>query len=425
MSTKRNVLIIGSGGREHALADRISRSPHLGRLFVLPGNSGTAHLATNVPGEASDVALALEVARRELIDLTIVGPEDPLAAGIVDAFQSAGLRIFGPTRAAARLESDKAFAKQIMRTRAIPTAEARIFNRYDAARDYIASRDTGLVVKAAGLCKGKGALICDDPADAILAAERILSDRIFGAAGNQIVVEEKLEGPEASVLALVGGRSIYLLEAARDYKRLKDGDHGPNTGGMGSVSYPGLLSDEVLRDVEARVLVPIIDELQRAETPFQGVLYAGLMLTAAGPKVLEFNCRFGDPEAQSILMRFRSDLLEVLEAACDGHLDQVEIEWDPRPAVCVVLAAPGYPDDYPRGTPISGLATIPPTPDRIVFHAGAQLQGGAVVTAGGRVLGVTALGDTVDAARARAYEAVDKISWPGMQFRRDIGQQLS
>lgn len=421
MPDKLNVLLIGSGGREHALAHLLSRSPRLGRLFILPGNAGTAALGTNIPGDPCDVKLALEVARREAIGLTIVGPEDPLAAGMVDAFERAGLQVFGPTAGAARIESDKAFAKQLMRSRAIPTAEARIFEKYETARDYIASRDAALVVKAAGLCKGKGALVCHDPAEAILAAERILRDGLFGAAGRQIIVEEKLEGPEASVMALVDGRNIYVLEAAQDHKRLRDGDQGPNTGGMGAVSRSDLLSDEVLRDVETRVLVPTIDELQRAETPFRGVLFAGLMMTAAGPKVLEFNCRFGDPETQAILMRLRSDLLDVLEAACLGRLDQIDLSWDPRPALCVVMASPGYPGEYPVGLPIHGLQMAPASDDRVVFHAGSALRNGQVVTAGGRVLGVTALGESLSDARKRAYEAVGKITWDGVQFRSDLG----
>lgn len=421
MSEKLNVLLIGGGGREHALARSLLRSPRLSRLFVLPGNAGTARLATNIVGDTCDAALVLEVVRREGIDLTIVGPEDPLAAGIVDVLERAGQRVFGPTAAAARIESDKAYAKQLMRQQAIPTAEARIFDRYEPARDYIATRDDALVVKAAGLCKGKGAIVCKEPAEAILTAERMLRDRIFGEAGARIVVEEKLVGPEASVLALVDGRNIYVLESAQDYKRLRDGDQGPNTGGMGAVSRTDLLTPEVLRDIEVRVLVPIVDALMREETPFRGVLFAGLMLTAAGPKVLEFNCRFGDPEAQAILMRLRTDVLDVFEAATSGRLNSIDLAWDSRPSLAVVMASGGYPDEVRSGLAIQGLEEISESDDLALFHAGTAIRDGHVVTAGGRVLSVTALGRDLSDARRRAYTEIEKITFEGRQYRRDLG----
>jgi phosphoribosylamine--glycine ligase len=414
-----NVLVIGSGGREHALCHCLARSPSLRKLFVLPGNAGTAKLGTNVPGDAGDIGLALSVARRESIDLTVVGPEDPLASGMVDGFQQAGLRIFGPRAAAARLEADKAFAKQLMRQYAVPTADARLFTDFELARQYIATRDEPVVVKAAGLARGKGAIVCDDPADAILAAENMLVKRVFGDAGAQIVVEERLLGREASLLAIVDGHTSFLLEPAQDHKRLRDGDQGPNTGGMGAFCPTPAVDDRVTQQVQSQILVPILDGLVRQEIHYQGVLYIGLMLTAAGPKVLEFNCRFGDPETQAILLRLRSDLLELLTAAVEGRLEQAEVSWDPRPALCVVMASPGYPDHYRTGLPIAGLPED--TDDMVVFHAGTKRVGDQLVTAGGRVLGVTALGRTLAEARQRAYNVVGQVHFEGAQYRTDLG----
>ena len=415
-----NVLVIGGGGREHAICHALSKSRNVDKLFVLPGNAGTANLGTNIPGDASDIKLAFSVAKRENIGLTIVGPEDPLAAGMVDAFEQAGLRIFGPTAAAARLEADKAFAKQLMRQHAVPTAEARIFDNFEAAREFISTRDDELVVKAAGLAKGKGVILCPDPAQAILTAERILKGRIFGDAGRKIVVEEKLNGPEVSVLAIVDGRTIFILESAQDHKRLLDNDEGPNTGGMGAFSPSARLDAATLRIVQSQILVPTLDALLREGIHYRGVLYAGLMLTAAGPKVLEFNCRFGDPETQALLIRLQSDLLELLDCAVSGSLEHADVRWDPRPALCVVMAAKGYPDQAQSGAAIRGLPTSD-ADDAVVYHAGTKRDGDRILVSGGRVLGVTALGDTLDAARQRAYAIVDRIQFDGAQVRRDIG----
>jgi len=416
-----NVLVIGSGGREHALCHRLARSPHLRRLFVLPGNAGTAALGTNVPGDPLDIKAALAVAQRESIDLTIVGPEDPLAAGLVDAFDAAGLRVFGPSAAAARLEADKAFAKQVMRQGAVPTAESRVFGNFDLARQYIASREAGLVVKAAGLAKGKGVIVCDEPAEAILAAEKMLVERSFGDAGARIVVEERLSGREASVLAIVDGHTMYVLEPAQDYKRHGENDSGPNTGGMGSFCPTPTVDEQTMREIERQILVPTLDGLVREGIRYTGVLYAGLMLTVTGPKVLEFNCRFGDPETQAILMRMKSDLLELLDLATRSKLDQATVEWDERAALCVVMASGGYPEKYRHGLPIHGLPDEAGRDDLAVFHAGTKLVDGQVVTAGGRVLGVTALGDTLAEARRSAYEVVEGIQCEGADDRRDLG----
>ncbi len=416
------VLLLGAGGREHAVAHAIARSPHLQRLFVLPGNAGTEALATNLPGDPRDTGLVLEIVRRERIDLTIVGPEEPLTAGVCDTLRAAGQRVFGPSRAAARLEGDKVFAKQLMRQHAVPTAEARAFDNYELARQYIATRDEALVVKAAGLAKGKGVIVCDDPSQALIAAERMLVGRVFGDAGARIVVEERLLGREVSLLAIVAGQTIYVLEPAQDYKRLSDNDRGPNTGGMGAICPAPRVEEPVLREIERQILVPVIDALHREETAYEGILYAGLMLTAGGPKVLEFNCRFGDPETQALLPRLRTDLLEVFDQTVAGKLDQVSLEWDPRAALCVVMASRGYPDSAESGVPIRGLPDGD-CGDVFVFHAGTRRADGQVLTAGGRVLGITGLGATLAEARQSAYAVVERIHFDGAQYRRDLGRE--
>lgn len=417
-----NVLVIGGGGREHAICRALSRSPRLKKLFMLPGAGGAAALGVNVPGAATDLKLAVSVARRERIDLTIVGPEDPLAAGIVDAFEAEGLRIFGPSAAAARIEADKAFAKSLLRQCASPTAEGRVFTDFAAAREYLASRDEPLVVKAAGLARGKGVFVCPNPAEAEAVAERMLVKRAFGEAGAKIIIEERLVGREVSLLALVDGHTIVMLESAQDHKRLLDGDQGPNTGGMGAFSPAAPIDEKTRREIETLIFVPVVDALLREGIRYRGVLYAGLMLTPGGPKVLEFNCRFGDPEAQAILPRIKGDLLDVLDLATRGRLDQVEIEWDSRAALCVVLAAPGYPDEPTIGAPIQGLSEVGEQEDVAVFHAGVRRVGSQWLTAGGRVLGITALGETLAQARVKAYGAVERIHFAGMQYRRDLAQ---
>jgi len=421
-----NILVVGSGGREHALAWKIKQSRECSKLFCAPGNAGTARAALNVPIEAENIEDLLRFARDHEVDLTVVGPEVPLCDGIVDAFEGAGLRIFGPCKAAARLEGDKAYAKQLMRQHAIPTAEARIFDNYKSAYDYVATRDEPVVIKASGLAAGKGVVVCDDPAAGLLALERIMKDRQFGAAGDTVVVEERLQGQEASILAFVDGRNIYVMESSQDHKAVGDGDTGPNTGGMGAYSPAPVVTDAVLSQVEREVLVPLLDALNREGITYRGVLYAGIMLTAAGPRVLEFNCRFGDPETQPILARLSSDLVEVMQAVIDRRLDEVTLKWDPRPAVCVVMASRGYPGSYEKGKVISGLEDTATMNDVIVFHAGTKVQGDHAVTSGGRVLGVTALGKTIADAQKRAYEAVDKIRFDGAYFRRDIaGKAIS
>jgi phosphoribosylamine--glycine ligase len=418
-----NVLLVGSGGREHAIAWKLAQSKNLGKLYIAPGNAGTSQCGENIPINATDIDKLIEFAKQNGISLVVVGPEDPLAAGLVDTLEKAGIKAFGPSAAAAQLEADKAFAKQLMRSCAISTAEGRIFERFSDAKKYIASRDTPVVVKAAGLAKGKGVIVCDDPADGILAAEKIMCNRIFGSAGDKIIVEDKLLGEEASILAFVSGQTIYVMESSQDHKPIGDGDTGPNTGGMGAYSPAPVVTEELMNKITREILVPVVDGMNRNGTPYKGVLYAGLMITSAGPRVLEFNVRFGDPETQPILMRMKSDLLEVCLAVCDGRLDEVTLKWDPRPAVCVVMAAGGYPDEYEKGKKITGLDEAQQLKDVVVFHAGTKIQDGDIVTNGGRVLGVTALGRNIAEAKVKAYQAVQTIKFDGANFRRDIADK--
>jgi phosphoribosylamine--glycine ligase len=421
--SQMNALLIGNGGREHAIAWKLSQSRDLGKLYIAPGNPGTAQCGQNIPVGADDTDKLLEFARQNEVGLVVVGPEDPLAAGLVDAFETAGIKAFGPSAKAAQLEADKAFAKQLMRSSSVSTAEGRTFDRFDDAKAYIASRDEPVVVKAAGLAKGKGVFVCDDPADGILAAEKIMCDKIFGPAGDRIIVEDKLLGEEASILAFVDGRSIYVMESSQDHKAIGDGDTGPNTGGMGAYSPAPVVTDDLMNQITREILVPTVDGMNRNGTPYRGMLYAGVMITAGGPRVLEFNVRLGDPETQPILMRLKSDLLEVILAVCNGTLDQITLEWDPRPAVCVVMASGGYPGDYQKGKKITGLKEARQLEDVIVFHAGTKGQDGDIVTNGGRVLGVTALGETIADAKTRAYQAVDEIKFDGAYCRRDIADK--
>ncbi len=423
-----NVLLIGSGGREHSIAWKLAQSKKLSKLYIAPGNAGTAKCGENIPIGATDIDKLLDFAKQKTVELVVVGPEDPLAAGVVNAFEAAGIKAFGPSKEAAQLEADKAFAKQLMRSATISTAEGRIFDRFKDAKVYIASRDEAVVIKATGLAKGKGVFVCDDPSDGILAAEKIMCDKIFGAAGDQIIVEDKLLGEETSILAFVDGRNIYVMESSQDHKPIGDGDTGPNTGGMGAYSPAPVVTEEVMNQISREILVPVVDGMNRNGTPYKGVLYAGLMMTSGGPRVLEFNVRFGDPETQPILMRLKSDLLEVLLAVCNGTLDQVSLEWDQRPAVCVVMASGGYPGDYEKGKKITGLDEAEQMENVVVFHAGTKLvpaEAGNddIVTNGGRVLGVTALGETIADAKERAYEAVDMIKFDGAYCRRDIADK--
>jgi phosphoribosylamine--glycine ligase len=417
------VLVIGKGGREHALVWKLAQSPRAERVYCAPGNAGTAEDGENVAIEAADFDRLVRFARKEEVGLTVVGPEEPLALGIVDHFQKARLRVFGPTREAARLEASKVFAKTVMRDANVPTAEFRLCDHPDPARHYVETREYPVVVKADGLAAGKGVIVCSTTREALDAVERIMVREEFGrAAGRQVVIEKRLEGEELSIQALVSGRTLIPLEPTQDHKAAFDNDQGPNTGGMGAYCPTPLATPELLGVVDRDILVPTVHAMKRRRRPFRGVLYAGLMVTNQGPRVLEFNCRFGDPETQPLLMRLRTDLLDLLEAAVDDRLDEFEgrLEWDPRPAVCVVMASRGYPGPYEKGLAITGLAEAARLPDVKVFHAGTRREGERVLTDGGRVVGVTALGDSLAAARDRAYEAVRLIQFPGAFYRHDI-----
>jgi phosphoribosylamine---glycine ligase len=424
---KVNVLVIGKGGREHALVWKLAQSPRAGTVFCAPGNAGTALDGVNVTIEPTDFDKQIRFAKKENVGLTVVGPEDPLTLGIVDAFQAAGLRIFGPTKAAARLEGSKVFAKHLMRHADVPTSEYRVFDHPDPARTYVESREYPVVVKADGLAAGKGVIVCNDKAGALKAIERIMVREEFGpAAGRRTVIEKRLEGNELSLLALVSGRSILPLPATQDHKAAFDGDTGPNTGGMGAFCPAPLATPELMQEAEEMILVPTVHALKRARTPFRGLLYAGLMATNQGLRVLEFNVRFGDPETQPLLMRLRTDLLDLLEAVVDDRLEEFAgdgLDWDPRPALSVVLASQGYPGPHTKGRVISGLDAAAAIPDVKVFHAGTIVDGAHVKTDGGRVLAVTAIGDDLARARANAYAAIDKIRFNGMHFRKDIGEK--
>ena len=421
------ILVIGQGGREHALVWKLKQSPQVTALYCAPGNAGTALDAVNVDIAATNTASLVKFATNEKMDLTVVGPEAPLVTGVVDEFLKAGLRVFGPTRKAAELEGSKRFAKELMRKAAVPTADFRMFTNAAEAQSYVDDRlGERMVVKADGLASGKGVVVCATKDEARDAIRRILVHKEFGAAGERIVIEERLDGQEASLLALVDGHTIVPLEAAQDHKAAWDGDTGPNTGGMGSYSPTPVITPELTDLVVEKILVPTVHEMRKEGRTFRGCLYAGLMLTNQGPKVLEFNVRFGDPETQAVLMRLKSDLATALYAAADGKLAEIApLEWDPRPAVCVVMAAAGYPGSYEKGLPIRGLEDAAKVPDAKVFHAGTVQLGDQIATDGGRVLGVTALGDSLSHAKLRAYQAVKCIRWDGAWCRKDISDKAA
>ncbi len=418
-------LLVGGGGREHAIAHKLCQSPHLEHLYVAPGNGGTARLpkAENVSIGAEDIPALLAFARTHAIDLTVVGPEAPLVAGIVDAFQAAGLRIFGPTRAAAQLEGSKAFSKRFMQRWQIPTGQAEIFDDFDDAMRYMRAIDFVPVIKASGLAAGKGVIVPDTIEQAAAAVRDILLDRRFGDAGATLLVEEKLSGPEVSVLAFCDGHHARLLPTAQDHKRLRDRDQGPNTGGMGAFSPSPLMTPELLAEIERTTIQPVLAGMAAEGAPYVGVLYAGLMLTPQGPRVLEYNCRLGDPETQVLLPLLASDLVEVLLACSDGALDRVQLRWRKASAVTIVMASEGYPDEYRTGLEIFGIDDAEAT-GCTVYQAGTRLKEGRLLTAGGRVLSVTATAPTVEHAARRAYLGVQRIHFAGAHYRRDIGLPL-
>ena len=419
------VLVIGGGGREHALVWKIKQSPRVKKIYCAPGNAGTGEIAENIPIAADDIESLLEFALQKKIDLTVVGPEQPLVMGIVDQFEEKGLRIFGPTARAAELEGSKSFAKDIMAKYGLPTAEYKTFSSADNAAEYINFKNCPLVIKADGLAAGKGVLLCQTVDEALVAVDSIMGKKSFGKAGNQIVVEEFLQGQEVSVLAFSDGKTVLLMDSAQDHKAAYDGDKGPNTGGMGAYSPAPVFTEIMRQKVRDQIMLPMISAMQQENRPFKGILYAGLMLTKTGSQILEFNVRFGDPETQPLLVRMDSDIVPIFEACIDGTLDQCPLQWKNESSVCVVMAAEGYPGPYEKGKPISGLQYANSLPGVEVFHAGTKTQDGQVLTQGGRILGVTATGENIANAISKAYEAVDKIKWQGIHYRKDIGHRAS
>ncbi len=417
------VLIVGGGGREHALAWKLSQSKRVAKLFIAPGNPGTALHGENVAIAAEDIEGLKSFALKEKIDLTVVGPELPLTLGITDVFAAEGLLVFGPSRAAAELEGSKAFSKELMFRHKIPTAFYKKFEDTSGARAYVESHNPPMVIKADGLAAGKGVVICQTRQEALEAIDLIMTQKAFGSAGKKIIIEEFLAGQEASFLAITDGKTVLPLAPCQDHKAIFDGDKGPNTGGMGAYSPAPVVTEELQKEVMEKVMYPAVRGMESEGRPYRGILYAGLMITGAGAKVLEFNCRFGDPETQPIMMRLSSDLLEALLAAAEGRLHEAALEWKKETAVCVVMAAKGYPGEYLKGSEIRGLDKAALLPDTMVFHAGTKASDGRIVTSGGRVLGVTALGPDTRSAIENAYRAVGLITWEGAQYRTDIGRK--
>lgn len=417
------VLVVGSGGREHSLIWKIARSPKVNTIYCAPGNAGIASLARCVPIKVEDTDGLLEFALEEAVDLTVVGPEVPLALGLVDRFQAEGLKIFGAPAEAARLETSKAFAKNIMTKYGIPTANGKSFDKFEKAAAYIRENEGEMVVKADGLAAGKGVFVCSSEKQALEALKQIMKDRIFGEAGSRVVIEKRLRGEEVSFLAFTDGETILPLPSSQDHKAAYDGDQGPNTGGMGAYSPAPVVDEYLHQKIMDTVMTATIRALAAEGIRFQGVLYAGLMVDKDSVRVLEFNVRFGDPETLPLMMRLKSDIVPIMEAVCDGTLHEMSLDIDNRPAVCVVMTAGGYPGSYKKGMAISGLKNVNRMKDLMTFHAGTRAKGKQILTDGGRVLGVTALGDTIEKAISRAYAAVSKISWDGVFYRTDIGSK--
>jgi phosphoribosylamine---glycine ligase len=417
------VLVIGGGGREHALVWKISQSSRVKKIYCAPGNAGIAQLAQCLSISAEDVKGLTAWAEKERVDLTVVGPEAPLTLGIVEACKEKGMRIFGPTQKASEIEGSKAFAKDLMKKYGIPTGDSQTFTDHESAVKYAKGNGVPLVVKADGLAAGKGVIICRTVDEALSALDLIMVQKAFGPAGRKVVVEEFLEGEEASFLAFTDGETVLPLPTSQDHKAIYDNDQGPNTGGMGAYSPAPVVNEKVHREVMEKVMIPTVRGMAKEGRKYQGVLYAGLMIKEEKIKVLEFNARLGDPEAQPLLMRMKSDLVPVLEATIDGNLAKQEVKWEDRASVCVVMASGGYPGSYEKGKVVSGLQEAAKVRDTFVFHAGTTLKEGKVVTNGGRVLGVTALGSGIQEAIQRGYEAVAKISWEGAYYRKDIGQK--
>jgi phosphoribosylamine--glycine ligase len=417
------VLVVGGGGREHALVWKLSQSPRVKEVFCAPGNGGISQSARCLAIAPDDLEGLVRFGKDEQIDLTVVGPELPLTMGIVDLFQNEGLRIFGATKAAARLEGSKSFAKDLMRHYNIPSARYRVFDDHDEAVAYIKKEGTPIVVKADGLAAGKGVILADTVQEAVEALDAIMVKRVFGKAGARVVIEERLEGEEASFIAFSDGEHVLPLASSQDHKAVYDADQGPNTGGMGAYSPAPVVTPAVHDRIMDQIMIPTVKALAAEGHPYEGVLYAGLMIKEGEPKVLEFNCRLGDPETQPIFMRMGGDLIPVIEACIEGDLTGMEISWDLRTSVCVVMASQGYPGSYEKGKRIQGLEKVKEMDGVYVFHAGTAFKDGTYVTAGGRVLGVTGLGKGIKEAMAITYRAVSEITWEGVHFRTDIGKK--
>ncbi|MCM8899991.1 phosphoribosylamine--glycine ligase [Caldicoprobacter algeriensis] len=417
------ILVVGGGGREHALVWKISQSSKVSKIYCAPGNGGISELAECVNIPATDVEGVVRFAKQNHIDLTVVAPDDPLAMGMVDALQAEGLRAFGPTKDAAMIESSKVFAKNLMQKYGIPTAKYKVFDDYGQAVKYVEQIEYPTVIKAEGLALGKGVVIVNDVYEAKEALKAMMVDKVFGQAGLRVVIEEHLIGSEVSVLAFTDGRTVIPMVSAQDHKRAYDGDRGPNTGGMGAFSPSRVYTPEIAREVENRIIKPTIKAMAEEGRPFKGVLYFGLMLTEHGPRVLEYNARFGDPETQVVLPRLKTDIVDIFEAVIDERLDKINIEWEDNAAVCVVLASGGYPKSYKTGYEISGIEEVLKEPDIMVFHAGTKRIDGKYYTSGGRVLGVTAIAKDLDTAIQKVYQNVEKIHFENMHYRRDIGRK--
>ena len=417
------VLVIGGGGREHALVWKLSQSPRVDKIYCAPGNAGISEIAECVDIRTDDAEALLDFVKYNWIDLTVVGPEAPLTAGIVDAFVKEDRRIFGPDKRGAQLEGSKIFAKDFMRKYGIPTAEYKTFSSYLQAGEYVRLKGAPIVVKADGLAAGKGVIVAGTVEEALEALKMIMKDRAFGDAGGRVLVEECLQGEEASFMVLTDGKTVVPLATSQDHKRIFDGDRGPNTGGMGAYSPAPVVTEALREEIMKDIIGPIMNGLSRERITFRGVIYVGIMVCDGRPYVLEFNVRFGDPEAQPILMRLNSDFFDLLKATAEGRLSEVDVRWKKESAVCVVLSSKGYPGPYEKGIPIRGLDSFRNDNNVVVFHGGTALNGGVVVTAGGRVLGVTALGTDIKAARDNAYQAVERIRFEGMHYRKDIGDK--
>ncbi|ACV67523.1 phosphoribosylamine--glycine ligase [Desulfohalobium retbaense] len=417
------ILLIGSGGREHALAWKLTQSPSVSALFTAPGNGGTAALGENIPVGADDLPALVQTAKDKAVDLVVIGPESPLVLGLRNAMERTGIPCFGPGSYAAQLEGSKAFAKSLMREAEVPTADFEVFDDFDTAWDYVRQQEFPVVIKADGLAAGKGVVLAHTAEEAKQTLQEMMEERVFGTAGNRVVIEEALEGEEASFMAFCDGLTVRPLPSCQDHKAIGEGDTGANTGGMGAYSPAPLLPASRAQEMSDLAITPIIQHLHEMGRPFRGVLYAGLMLTKDGPKVLEYNVRFGDPECQPLMVRLESDLAEIMLACAQGRLKELEITWSEKTSLCVVLAAAGYPGPYPKDMPITGLKEAEALENVHVFHAGTRLQDGEVLASGGRVLGVTALGDDLAQAQQQAYKAADCIHFDNKYLRRDIGDK--